>query len=54
MIIHIDAPHFNNADVITEHNVVVMAPPSLRYMKGWKGQRVVEYVVSKGWTFKLD
>ena len=45
----IDAPHFYAGVVFNGFEVVKAAPPILKYMKGWRFEKVEDYCQQKGW-----
>jgi hypothetical protein len=49
--IRITALHFC-AGVVLHNDVVVRAAPILKYMRGWKRDRVVRYAQLKGWMIE--
>jgi len=44
----ITAPHFC-AGLVFDRRIVVEAAPIISYMKGWRAERVADYVKRKGW-----
>lgn len=38
--------------IVLRDNVVIRYAPIVRYMYGWSGQQVREYVQRKGWSIK--
>lgn len=51
ILARIVAPKFI-AGIVLEDDVVVLAPPLLRYMIGWKRDKVRAHVKKKGWQIK--
>jgi len=47
-VVAIDAPHFC-AGLVLENDLVIRAAPILRYMVGWRRERVMAYARRKGW-----
>lgn len=50
-IISIDAPHFC-AGIVARNGRVIEAAHTVKYMKGWDGERVAAYCRKKGWTWE--
>lgn len=48
MLAAIDAPHFY-AGIVLDDNIVIIAAPIVKYMKGWPRDRVRSYCQQKGW-----
>ena len=47
-MIRIESHYFVVGVIITDE-IVVRAPPIVKYMKGWSVQRVTNYCEKKGW-----
>ena len=45
----INAPHFC-AGVETRGEKIIRTAPILKYMRGWKAERMIDYCREKGWT----
>lgn len=52
MLAAIDAPHFY-AGVVLDDDVVTIAAPIVKYMRGWSRDKVREYCRAKGWKISV-
>lgn len=52
MLAAVDAPHFY-CGIVLKNDVVILAAPIVKYMRGWSRDKVRTYCKQKGWKISV-